>query len=384
MPGGPPIDLVVLSSVHWHFTWQRHHELSTRLAQRGYRVTYCEPIPKRWPGMGEFGRVWGRLRGRHEAAGLLRQRISPGVTLHGATAVPDTGRLTRWLNRRFFIPRAADRLATELGSPLVVLNYLPLAASIDLQQRLRPDLVIYDCVWDWPHDPYSRPGVVREEELVATADLVFADSPYLLERMQQQHARVECVLPAVDYELYAPARAGTGSKAGSSSGRARCAYFGAVGANIDLELLARLSREFELRIIGPVQENLERLAAGTEIVGSVPQRELPALLADVDVLVLPYREAAHSAGVIPAKTFECLATGKPTVAKGLPSLEQFGEQFYLRADADSFVAAVGEALAERPAVRQARLELAERNSWQLRTAQVDALIRHGLEAKVQA
>ena len=49
-----PIDLLVLSSVPWHFTWQRHHEVSTRLAERGYRVTYFEPIPKRWPSVGDW------------------------------------------------------------------------------------------------------------------------------------------------------------------------------------------------------------------------------------------------------------------------------------------------------------------------------------------
>ncbi|MDH3404669.1 MAG: glycosyltransferase [Acidobacteriota bacterium] len=377
----PPerLDLLIFSSVHWHFTWQRHHEVAAGLARLGYGVTYLEPIPKRWPGPGELGRVLGRLRGRHEDAGLVRQRLPARVRLRAVTAAPDTGPVSRMLNRSLVVPRAARRLGRELGRPLVILNYLPLAASVALQRRLAPDLAIYDCVWDWPNDPYSRPGVVREEELLAAVDLVFADAPYLFERMRAAHDHVERVLPAVDYDLYEPARRRRGS-GGAGGARLRCAYFGAVGANVDRGLLVRLSHEFRLRVIGPVQERLEGLATETELLGAVPQAQVPELLADADVLVLPYREAGHSRGVVPAKTFECLATGKPTVAKGLPSLAEMGDLFYLAADADGFVAAVERAAAEPSEARERRLEAARRNTWRQRAAEIDGHIRQRLAA----
>jgi glycosyltransferase involved in cell wall biosynthesis len=347
--------------------------VASGLAARGYRVTYFEPLPKRWPRVAELGRVWGRLRGEHERSGLVRQRVPDGVRLRQAPALPDAHGWTRAVNRALFVPRAARRLGAELGRPRVVLHYLPLAAAVELGRRLAPDLAIYDCVWDWPHDPYSRPGVVREEALLEAVDLVFADSPYLFERMRRAHDRVHRVLPAVDYDLYAAARAGS-----ATSPPIRCAYFGAVGANIDLALLARLSREFALRVVGPVQEALPELAPGTELLGPVPQGELPALLADVDVIVLPYRKAAHSAGVIPAKTFECLATGKPVVAKGLASLEEMGDAFVLAEGEEAFVRAVREAVDEAPERRERRLELARRNTWARRAEEIDDLIRQAL------
>jgi glycosyltransferase involved in cell wall biosynthesis len=269
------------------------------------------------------------------------------------------------------MPRAAKALEVRLSRPLVVLNYLPLAASVDLQRRLAPDLAIYDCVWDWPNDPYSRPGVIREEALLSAVDLVFADSPFLFDRMSALHPTVERVLPAVDYELYEAAR----RPARAAGERLRCAYFGAVGANIDRALLRRLSHEFSLRIIGPVQEDLGELGRGTEVLGAVPQLELPALLADADVLVLPYGDAEHGRGILPAKTFECLATGKPTVAKGLASLQEFGDLFYLCDDAEAFVTAVRRSVEESPALRDRRLEMARRNTWSQRAAQIDGSIR---------
>jgi glycosyltransferase involved in cell wall biosynthesis len=127
-----------------------------------------------------------------------------------------------------------------------------------------------------------------------------------------------------------------------------------------------------------VQEALPELAPGTELLGPVPQGELPALLADVDVIVLPYRKAAHSAGVIPAKTFECLATGKPVVAKGLASLEEMGDAFVLAEGEEAFVRAVREAVDEAPERRERRLELARRNTWARRAEEIDDLIRQAL------
>lgn len=364
----------VVSSVHWHFTWQRHQEFSTGLAGAGFEVVFIEPLPKRWPGPREWSRVWGRLMGRPEAAGGIRQPDPGRVRLVSPRLFPDTHAVWRRANR-LLLPRLAERLvASAPQRPRVVLNYLPLAASLRLQERLEPDLRIYDCVWDWPNDPYSRPGVVREEEMIHSADLVLTDSPYLHQRMQALHPRVRQLLPAVDYERWAPARrvAGRGT-------RPRCAYFGGIGVNLELRLVRRLSRQVPLRLIGPVQTDLGELGSGTEVTGPVSYDRLPELLADVDVLVLPYRSDGHTRGVIPAKTFECLATGKPTVAIGLPSLEAFGDLFYLCATEDAFLAAVEAAAEEAPGLRQARLDEACRHDWSARTKQLVETIEAALE-----
>ncbi len=374
-----PIDLVVFSSVHWHFTWQRHQELSSRLAGRGYRVRFVEPIPKRWPGLGEASRVFGRLTGRHDRAGLVRQSLSSGVELANPLLLPDVGPVSRRLNRQLFGRRAGRSLAAGLGRPRIVLHYLPLAAAIDLQRALDPDLAVYDCVWDWTNDPYSRPGVTREEALLANVDTVFADSPHLFGRMCERHREVHRVLPAVDWGLYAPARVvASGGRTRATGGELRCAYFGAIGVNLDLALVRRLSREFSLRLIGPIQSELGDLGARTELTGPVPRAEVPGLLADADVLVLPYGKEGHARGIIPAKTFECLATGKPIVACGLPSLEEYSEHFRLVADADGFVAAVRTALDEPSENRERRLALARANSWELRADEIDGILRAAL------
>jgi glycosyltransferase involved in cell wall biosynthesis len=367
--------VVLLSSVHWHFTWQRHHEIAARLAAGGWNVVFVEPLPKRWPSRREMARVWGRLAGRRELAGLCRQREVAGVRIVSPRLVPDTSALARSLNRRL-VPGLARRLLdTCPARPRIVVNYLPIAAANALQRALRPDLAVYDCVWDWPNDPYSRPGTVREEELVAGVDLVLADAPFLVERMRSLHPQVRELPPAVDYQRFAPARREPHVPGGAG---ARCAYFGAVGANIDVALLARLAAAFPLRVIGPIQVPLPPLGSRAELVGPVPREQVPELLADADVLVLPYREGGHSRGVLPAKTFECLATGKPTVAKGLPSLGPLEGLFALAADDEAFLAAVAEAPKEPAERRERRLAAARANDWALRIAELEGFIAEAL------
>jgi glycosyltransferase involved in cell wall biosynthesis len=370
--------VVVISSVHWHFNWQRHHDIASRLAARGYEVVFVEPLPKRWPGLGEARRVFGRLTGHSTVSGGGRQREVPGVDLLSPLLLPDVGRLGRWINKTLFVPLLARRLKRRVVSrPLIVLDYLPISSSVALLRSLEPDLAVYDCVWDWSSDPHSVSETIREEELLAEVDLVLTDSPFLFDKMKRAHPRTRRLLPAVDLSVFGPL---------DSPGRADadsplCGYFGQLGANIDFEVMRLLSQRFRLRLIGPVEAPLDGFDSSTEVLGSVPRDRLPELLRDVDVLVLPYKREGHTRGVIPAKTFECLATGKPTVAIGLASLSEYGDLFELCETTEQFLEAVGRAAVDPPALRERRIEAARANSWEKRIEEVEEALRTALAEK---
>lgn len=364
--------VVLVASVHWHYTWQRHHEIATRLARLGYELIYVEPLPKRWPSPRELRRVTGRLLGRSSLSGLVRQAPSHGVSLVSPLLIPDVGVTARALNRRLFVPRLARKIRRRVVQrPLILWHYLPISAAIELHERLAPDLSIYDCVSDWSNHPYARPGAIREDALLKIVDLVFADSPYLFDRMRRLHPGAHQVLPAVAYERFRAARQPRVAPAGPL-----CCYFGSITPSIDVELLAEVSRTHRLRLVGPVQTRLPKLGAGTELVGPVPADRVPALLQDARVLLLPYRRNAYNRGVMPAKTFECLATGKPSVAIGIDSLRQFGELFYVCDSPSEFLQAIDRAVEEEdPTLCERRLETARRNDWGSRMAEIERLLQ---------
>lgn len=365
----------IVSSVHWHFTWQRHHEFASRLAESGFEVVFVEPLPKRWPRLDELSRVWGRLIGRRDLAGGVVQPEPAGVEIVSPRLLPETNALARRVNARLAASLARRLRSSRPHRPRIAINYLPLAASIELQRWLEPDLAIYDCVWDWSRDPHARPAVLREEELISAADVVTTDAPYLFERMMELHPRVRQLLPAVDYARWEPAR-----RPGRGAARPLSVYFGAVGANLDFELLRRLSHATTLRLIGPIQEPLVGFGDDTETIGPVDHQRLPRLIAEADCLVLPYRARGHTRGVIPAKTFECLATGKPTIVHGLPSLRRFERFFVLCDDHDSFLQAVAESAEDAPGAREARLEEARRHDWSVRIGELVEILERELLA----
>lgn len=366
--------VVLVSSIPWHSPWQRHHALAVALSDRGYRVVFVEPLPKRWPAWTERGRVFGRLTGDRKRAGIgSPQTETEGIELVSPRLLPDVGRLSQAINRRFLIPPLARRLRKTLTRPLIVLNYLPIRAALALQERLLADLVVYDCCGDWSTDLWSRDETIVERDMIRTADLVFADSPYLLTKMRALHPRVEHVLPAVDYGLYSRAQ-----HADRCANREiRCVYFGTVGSWLDLPLLREVGRRFRLRIIGPVMVDPRELA-GAEIVGAVPRERLPGLIRDCHVVLLPYQDTPHNQGVIPAKTYECLATGKPVVSIGLSSLESLSPLIRTCLDHDEFLLRIEQVADEPPSQAEARIAVARENSWERRAEQVDRLFGKAL------
>ncbi len=103
--------------------------------------------------------------------------------------------------------------------------------------------------------------------------------------------------------------------------------------------------------------------------------ELPEALAGVDALVLPYLINRLTRGMAPAKLYECLATGKPVVGPPLPALAGLGGHVYLARSPAEYVAVLRRlAELESEGRRRERVELARRNSWERRFAELEAAL----------
>mgnify|MGYP000898517524 CR=1 FL=1 len=366
--------VVIIAVVHWHFTWQSQHNMAHELAERGYRVLFVEPLPKRWPQLSEYNRVWGRLSGNNVAAGLCEQPLVPGVELFSPRLLPDTNDFVRKINQRFFIPTIVDNLKQHIEGPLIVINYLPTAASIALMEALEPDAKFYHCITDWSNDPFA-PAYELEAKLAAAVDMVWADSPINIARTSKLSNNVIPMPHGVDVELFAKARK---SSTNQVPERPLCAYFGTIRDGLDFDLLRQVSRRFPLRLIGPVRTSLHGLAPETEIVGPVSQQRVPGLLHDVDVLLLPYKHTELNKSVMPAKLFECLATGKPAIVSGLGTLYDYERLFYIRESHDEFLNAITDCLHELPEIKEARIKCAEAHSYSSRTTKIEGYFQQVL------
>ena len=364
----PPV--VILSGVRWDFLWQRHHALATLFARAGYPTIFVETmgLANPSPRAPTLRRVAARLR----RAGSVEPSGEEGLTVYSPLALPPTYKVFRRMNRGFFVPRVVRDLVEISGSAPVVVAYPPTRTTLDLIRGLRPRAVLYDCSDDYELFPGAPADTVAtERELLRMADLVSCTSRRLLEKVRPSRPDAFLSGPAVDYERFAVLQ--EDNRGGEV--RTVC-FFGRVSRErIDFPALRAVAEAgFEVGLIGDLgsveRDFLEM--PGINFRGEVPHAKLPAALAGVDAFVLPYEVNDLTRGISPAKTYECLATGKPVVSAPLPAMEELAEHVYLANEPGEYVEALrslGELQTEEKA--RARIELARKNSWEVRFGEIE-------------
>jgi glycosyltransferase involved in cell wall biosynthesis len=371
----PPV--VILSGVRWDFLWQRHHTLATLFARAGYPTVFVETTGLANPrlNMATLRKVASRIR----RAGGKQPSREKGLVVYAPLTVPPEGRVFRWLNRRFFVPRVVRHLENIVGPDPVVVAYPPTWTTLEVISGLRPRLVLYDCSDDYAHFPAApRDVAAAERELLRRADLVSCTSTRLLEKLRPSRPDAFLSGPAVDYERFQVLQEHRPGEGVHTVG-----YFGHVSRErTDFSVLHAVARAgFEVRIVGGlgrVNKGVMEMS-GIHYRGEVSHAELPAALAGVDAFVLPYKINALTRSISPAKIYECLATGKPVVAARIPALEELAGHVYLAEEPEDYVKALQslEKLETEEKVR-ARIELARKNSWEVRFREIEEALWRGL------
>jgi glycosyltransferase involved in cell wall biosynthesis len=364
----PPV--VILSGVRWDFLWQRHHSLATLFARAHYPTVFVETtgLANPRPNKATLRKVASRIR----RAGGKQPSEEKGLTVYVPLVVPPKGAVFRWLNRRFFVPRVVRNLRKIAGLDPFVVAYPPTRTTLDLLPGLRPRLVLYDCSDDYAHFPGAPKDITAtERELLRRADLVSCTSTRLLEKVRPSRPDAFLSGPAADYERFRVLRENRPGEEVHT-----VCFFGHVSRErIDFSALRAIAGAgFEVRIVG-ILDRVDRAflrVPGVDYRGEVPHAELPKALAGVDAFVLPYKVNELTRCIAPAKTYECLATGKPIVAAPLRALEELAGHVYLAQSPEDYVEVLRslEGLETEEKAR-ARMELARKNSWDARFREIE-------------
>ena len=371
----PPV--VILSGIRWDFLWQRHQTIATMFASAGYPTTFVETtgLANPRPSRATLRKLASRV-GRHPGK---RSSLENGLTVYAPLVAPPTCGVFRLLNRRYFVPRVVRDLAALAGPHPVVIAYPPTRTTLDLISGLRPRLVVYDCSDDYAFFPRAPKDITETERgLLRRADLVSCTSTQLLERVRSVRPDAFPSGPAVDYGRFAVLQ----NTRPDDPVRTICFFGDVSGERMDLTALrAIVEAGFKVRVVGGIGGVEKRFleASGVDYRGEVPHAELPAALAGVDAFVLPYRVNALTRSISPAKTYECLATGRPVVAAPLPALKELAGYVYLAERPGDYVDVLrsldGLETEER---RRARIEISRENSWEARFAEIEEALWRAL------
>ncbi len=275
----------------------------------------------------------------------------------------------RWVARHMFAATAPSLpgLVRRLGFAEPDLVWLTNAFYFPLVQRLRAQRIAFRVADDTPSF-HGLPETVAEleEEAARRADVVFAASRRVENRMRESGAKKVVYLPnGADVEHFAK----EGERPPEYRDASRVAvYVGAIDAWFDSELLAKAARvlpDVLFVVIGPVRTNVEVAAVEPNVtfLGHRPYEEVPRYLAHADVAFVPFKKLPVVEAIHPIKVYEFLAAGLPVVATRWEELERIEAPIILSDAADGFVRGIEEALRRRREGAEERRDFARRNSW---------------------
>ena len=356
-------ELVVLSHLRWTFVWQRPQQLISRLSG-GYERTWFVEEPQPVPGLREP--VFHAEEHEH----VTRLWLD----------VPDDG---GWPG---FDEASTERYESELSALLgerpdrTAWIYTPMA--LDLARTLDPSLLVYDVMDDLAAFKWAPPALVlRQRQALREADVVFSGGRSLHRSVAERRASdAYCFPSGVDPEHYATAQGWREVEGGRA--RPVAGYVGVIDERIDLDIVADLAAaapEWDVVMVGPVVKiDEETLPQAPNISWAGPRdyAELPRVMADFDVALMPFalNEATHS--ISPTKTLEYLAAGLPVVSTRVRDVvSDYSGIVQLRDDGSGFAQACVEAAAEcRKALAERVRPILQAQHWDTIAMQMDSIL----------
>lgn len=336
--------IVVIASISWNMQWQGHHKLTFWWARHAKRVIYIDNMPKRMPGFRELGRIFKRvspLRNRSIRSRKHRRSLDgfKNIDIISSLLLPSVNRVFNWINKKVYLKKLAGIIKSRSeGQRPIVWCFLPSKSAKNLIDHLDPKLLIYNASDNYQAGRDAPRDIVELETFfIKKADIVAVTSDYLYEQKRKIREDIHMVPEGVNFKLYQTAN--TGFFKGAVK---RACYFGGVNRQrINIDLVNALGRSgVEVWIIGPVRDSLPKLDGNIKLIPTVEHEKLPELLAGCDCLILPYNINEFTDGIMPAKVFECFATGKPIISTPIKNLKKFSDIIALAGSEGDFVDAV--------------------------------------------
>jgi glycosyltransferase involved in cell wall biosynthesis len=375
-------DLVVICHLRWPWVWQRPQHLVSRFASwraaAGASTWFVEEpkiedveVPTlRQVEVGVITRVWLALPARSGLPAIVGFD-APGAELYGELLLDLFAREGR--------PAGPD-----------VLLYTPLA--LDAARTLNPHVLAYDVMDDLASFRNASEGLrLAQRRLLAAADVVFAGGRSLYESVRRQRERGVHLFPSgVDCSHYASSRLQRVAK--PSNARRVAGYVGVIDERIDLDLVEALAAalpDWAVRIVGPVAkiepESLPQ-APNIEYPGMADYSELPQIMAEFDVALMPFALNEATRSISPTKTLEYLAAGLPVVSTRVPDVvADYAGAVCLVDSAEHFADACRDVVSDSQAGRDVKIEpILARHDWTAIAAEMFTLMADARPASVPA
>jgi glycosyltransferase involved in cell wall biosynthesis len=378
--------IISLASTIWTERWMNRQQLMSRLG-RNHTVLYSNASWYTWDRHTpewKLAPLWGAFDLRDnvwvESSPRWMMRTPRLPILDQAVTQMHAARWRHWL---------ADRGE----GPLILHLFHP--AYIEYIPFVRADALVYQ-PYDWfEFMPGWTPQLeAAERRLLKLADAVITPSESFAKGLEEKSQRpVRVVLNGVDIDLFAEAVSAKKPPPPdlASIPNPRIGYVGWLETHVDLALIATLATrrpEWHFVFVGGQTPHVDdRLTRELEVCKSKPnihflgpkqRADVPAYMLNMDVNTICWRlEEGSWAGVgYPLKLQEYLACGKGIVSADLHSVRTTLSHVIRTArDPDEWESAIADVLRTGgPGSPAERSSIARQNSWDRRSAQLEAIL----------
>ncbi|MFY0606786.1 MAG: glycosyltransferase [Cyclobacteriaceae bacterium] len=264
----------------------------------------------------------------------------------------------------------------EFHKPIMINAFNPIM-GLGIQKALNIQKSIYYCydeisAADW----CNKHGERTEREYAKQVDLVVVTSSALLESKIKINSNTILIKNGVDFDLF--------HQAFNESQRSQhntIGYIGSLDFRVDYNLLIQLITlrpEYNFVFAGRIidHKNCERLKSfsNVQLLGAKQPSELPGILSQIDVAIIPFVKNEFTRNIYPLKINEYLAAGLPVITTDFADLSDFFDLIYIKEDEVGFSQTLEDAHLNSHSSQLKRIKMAMTNDWSTRKQQLEEAI----------
>lgn len=270
---------------------------------------------------------------------------------------------------------AAKAARARFSAPLL---WTTCPEQVHLLDRLDYSGLVYDCDREWSDLPLAWEGA-----LAGAADVVFAASPDLMDRLSPCSSNIALLPNGGTYPLFAKATAPERVRPCSPFHGPVLGFAGTIHRDLDLSPLlyaAQARPDWTFLLLGKQEHNpfLRPLSRMPNVVlrPPCPLMEVPEHLAQCQVLLSFLREDQPDCDVIPTRIYEYLSTGLPIVTMVWPDqVEPYPDVIYSAHSPQEFLTLCRHALEEVPSwTAPRRRSHGAAGAWSVRAGEVSRIL----------
>jgi len=280
-----------------------------------------------------------------------------------------------------------NRMLSDITSTnTILLVNRPDSWTRDLVERRFSDASIK--IFDWSDDfeqfssDESTRRTIRDNVRyhIASSDVVLCVNDKLCKWAKDINPKSHVVKNATNFFTFEVERPATVKSI--RSGRPLIGYMGWINEQrLSVEIIEHLAKnrpEWDFAFVGPKshEDALALLSAhfkNVRLIDPVPYLQIPGVLSQFDVCILPNLLNEHTAGNDPLKFFDYLASGKPIVSTNTAGAEYLAGYIEIAYDKQQFLDKISECL-RNPKQQNERVAFGRLNSWTNRFNDVRELV----------